>query len=117
MSIEHSIDAKEMGNHLRKAREQKSLSREVCSEMIGISKTYLAEIERGAKVPKLETMVQIVNTLELSLDYVLQDSLLAGYRPKSSLLENRLNRLPDASKHQALGMLDALVEQLEKQAQ
>ena len=39
---------------------------ERCAEQIGISTRYLADIERGDKVPTLETFVLILNTLAAS---------------------------------------------------
>ncbi|MGE4548713.1 MAG: helix-turn-helix domain-containing protein [Intestinibacillus sp.] len=112
--MDNTINAREMGKLIRQLRMQHGWSVSECAEKCHISNTYLSEIERGAKIPKMETFVYILNVLEASADYVLQDSLLAGYRPKSSMLENKLNRLSAPQKRQVLQAVDALVDSFSK---
>lgn len=91
------MNRKRLGKKLRSYRASCGWSLKECAERIGISTRYLADIERGDKVPKLETFVQILNTLSASADDVLQDSLLVGYESKSNDVLRRL----DASRRAA----------------
>ena len=73
------MDAKSLGKKLRSYRAKCGWSLKDCAEQIGISTRYLADIERGDKVPKLETFILILNTLTASADDVLQDIFIVGY--------------------------------------
>ena len=77
-------------------------------------KTGLEDIERGDKIPKLETFVHIVNTLSASADDVLQDSLGVGYLPKSNYIIRKLDGLDPVRKKQALDILDSVISSLKE---
>ena len=54
-------------------------------------------IERGEKVPKLETFITIANVLGVSSDLLLADVISVGYNIKSSEMSEKnrdLNTLP-----------------------
>lgn len=87
------MNCKSMGKKLKSYRAKCGWSLKECSERIGISTRYLADIERGDKVPKLETFLLILNTLNASADDVLQDSLVVGYEAKSNDMIRKLNAL------------------------
>lgn len=84
------MNCKSMGKKLKSYRAKCGWSLKECSERIGISTRYLADIERGDKVPKLETFLLILNTLNASADDVLQDSLVVGYEAKSNDMIRKL---------------------------
>lgn len=64
-----------IGKRIRACREEKGWSQEVFAEKIGLNIAYTGMIERGEKVPKLETFVRIANALEVSADHLLADVL------------------------------------------
>lgn len=72
---EKSIDAKSFGRKIKIAREQQQLTQAELSEKIGISQNFLGDIERGLKLPSLNTLISISNILKLSLDNLFSDSL------------------------------------------
>lgn len=76
------MNSKSFGKKLRAYRSKRGWSLKECSEKMGISTRYLADIERGDKLPKLETFIQMLNVLSASADDVLQDSLTVGYEAK-----------------------------------
>ena len=106
------VDCKSIGKKLRSYRRNRGWSLKDCSERIGISTSYLADIERGDKVPKLEAFLQILNTLSVSADDVLQDSLVVGYEPKSNDVIRKLNALDTALRKQVLDILDSIISSL-----
>lgn len=106
------MDCKSIGKKLRSYRAKCGWSLKECSEKIGISTRYLADIERGDKVPKLETFVLILNTLTASADDVLQDSLVVGYEAKSNDIIRKLNALDVTKKKQALDIFDSVISSL-----
>ena len=106
------VDCKSIGKKLRSYRAQCGWSLKECSERIGISTRYLADIERGDKVPKLETFILILNTLTASADDVLQDSLVVGYGAKSNDIIRKLNVLDVIRRKQALDIFDGVISSL-----
>lgn len=107
------VDAKSLGKKLKTHRAKCGWSVEQCAEKIGISARYLADIERGDKIPKLETFVRILNTLTASADEVLQDSLAVGYAAKSNDLLRKLQSLDPAKRKQALAILASVIASLQ----
>lgn len=105
-------DCKSIGKKLRSYRAKCGWSLKECSERIGISTRYLADIERGDKVPKLETFILILNTLTVSADDVLQDSLVVGYEAKSNDIIRKLNALDITKRKQALNIFDGVISSL-----
>ena len=69
------INIKDLGNRIRKTRKEKYLTQFTLAEEVGISPNFLGDVERGVKSPSLETLVCIANVLNVSLDYLLFESL------------------------------------------
>ena len=52
---------------LKKHREMKGLSQNQLAKQLGITQTFLSEIERGRKNPSLEQFFSICEALEIKL--------------------------------------------------
>ncbi len=108
------MNTKSLGKKLKSCRAKKGWSIKECSERIGISTRYLSDIERGDKVPKMETFITILNTLSASADDVLQDSLTVGYEPKSNDIIKKLEALDMRSRKQAMDIFDSVISILKE---
>lgn len=64
-----------LGRKIRTKRKSNGMTQEQLAEKTGISISFLGHIERGSRKASLETLVKLANTLEVSLDYLMQDSL------------------------------------------
>lgn len=106
------MDSKSFGKKLKNYRAKCGWSQKECSEKIGISTRYLADIERGDKIPTLETFILILNTLTASADDVLQDSLSVGYQPKSNDLLKELESVEITKRKQVLEIFDSVITSL-----
>ena len=109
------MNSRGLGRKLRAYRAKRGWSLKECSERIGISTRYLADIERGDKVPKLETFVSILNTLSASADDVLQESLIVGYEAQSNDILRELGSLDAKSKKLSPGYFSKRYLCLEKE--
>lgn len=69
------INKKLFGKKIKEAREKLNLTQFELAEKIGVSQNFLGDIERGIKLPSLNTLIQLSNVLKLSLDYMFSDSL------------------------------------------
>ena len=99
-----------IGKRIRKFREHKGWRQEDFAEKIGLSVTYTGMIERGEKVPKLETFITIANVLEVSADQLLADVLTTGYDVKSSTLTEEIAKLDPASCERIYKFVGAMIE-------
>ena len=61
----------EIGERIRKAREDMKMSREVFSEAVDISDIFLGQIERGERSLSIKTLYRIVSFTGVSTDYIL----------------------------------------------
>lgn len=71
------------------------MTQEALAERVGISLNYLGAIERKVKTPKLETLVRIINVLEVSAVDVMLDVLCVGRKARCTKLEERLQSLSE----------------------
>jgi transcriptional regulator with XRE-family HTH domain len=69
------MDYKGLGLRIRKRRKAMRLTQEELAKRLGLSLSFLGHIERGTRKASVETLVAIANELNLSVDYMLQDSL------------------------------------------
>ena len=74
-----------IGTNIRKFRTEKKLRQEDLAERAGLSANYIGMVERGEKIPSLESFISIVNALGVSADMVLHDVLETGYEVKRFL--------------------------------
>ena len=85
MTINYSL----IGNRIKAARKAKGLSQSELSELIDKSVGYMSYIETGSKKPSLETLIQIANALDVTIDELLSDNLAAA-SPVSNTQINQL---------------------------
>ncbi len=68
-----------LGKRIKEERKKANLTQEKFAEKINIGYKFLGNIERGEGVPSLETLIKIVEVLDISYD-----SLLAYNKKESS---------------------------------
>lgn len=59
--------SKEVGNRIRNLREERGWNQEELAHRAGINRTFLGEVERGAKKASIETIEKIANAFEISM--------------------------------------------------
>ena len=74
--VEKVINYEALGKRIQKRRQHFRLSQSVAAEKLDLSTSFYSRIERGEKVASMETLIKIANFYELSLDYILQESLI-----------------------------------------
>lgn len=67
----HEIDYALMGKHIRQARERAELTQADLGEKCNLSTSYMGHIERGTRIPSLDTIVIIARILDVSIDSLL----------------------------------------------
>ena len=64
-----------LGQRIREQRKEKGWTIEQFAERVDLSANYVGDLERGVKVPKLETFIRIVEVLDVSADVLIRDSV------------------------------------------
>lgn len=65
----------DLGKRIKQFRKKRGLSQAELAGQIYCASTYISYIESGQRCMSLETLVAIANTLHVSADEMLQDSL------------------------------------------
>ena len=104
------MDTSSIGKRIRKCREEKGWRQEDFAEKIGLSVTYTGMIERGEKVPKLETFITIANALGVSADRLLADVLSTGYTIKSSEMTEEIATLTPTQRERIYAVVNTMIQ-------
>ena len=74
---------------IRKAREELGYTREKFAELLDVSVSYMAEVERGRTGISVKMLVKICHVLGLSADYL----LFCEERSEDALLMDKIHRI------------------------
>ena len=99
-----------IGKNIRKFREIKKLRQEDLAEKTDLTTNYIGMIERGEKIPSLETFINILNSLGVSADMVPSDVLDNGYTVKDSLLNEKLEKLVPEDRNRIYEVIDTMMK-------
>ncbi len=86
---------------IRKAREEAGYTREKFAELLDVSVSYMAEVERGRTGISVKMLIKICRLLGLSADYV----LFGGDRSESDLRTERISHIDE----RYLPLLDSVI--------
>lgn len=104
------MDAKAVGRRIKAKREQENMTQEFLAELINVSPNHISVIERGVKIPRLDTFVAIANALEVSADELLIDVVAQSTVNAASELSSAIENLPQADRLRILKAIRTLVE-------
>ena len=60
-----------LARNLRRLRRDRALSQEACADLAGIHRTYLSDIERGARNPTITVVDRIARCLKVPIGELL----------------------------------------------
>ena len=104
------MNQKAIGRRIKAAREKKQLTQEQLAELVDLSTMHISVIERGVKLPKLETLINIANVLDVSADVLLQDVINNRAEIFSSEASTLMNKLPQEDQRRVLAALRSFIE-------
>lgn len=103
------MDAKAVGQRIRAEREKREMTQEDLAALVDISPTHISVIERGTKIPRLDTFVAIANVLEVSADSLLIDVADYATLGVASTLSAAIEGLPHDEQLRVLKVVSALI--------
>lgn len=98
-----------IGKHIREYRLKNNMRQEDLAEKTDLSVNYIGMLERGEKIPSLETFIVLLNVLGASADIVLADVLESGYNVKTSLLSEKLDSVSTETKDTVYDVVDTIL--------
>ena len=102
------MDYISLGKRIREERLRQHLTQAQLANDISISETYMGSIERGERCVPLDTLVRIVERLDVTVDYLLSDSLSISDSNIMIQIEQILNDQPIERKQMAVEVLRTL---------
>lgn len=93
----------EVGERVRKIREDLNMNREKFSEMIDISDAFLGQIERGERSLSIKTLTKLVNYTGASTDYILFGET------KNNTTISKINRILNNSSEDTLNFIYEII--------
>jgi transcriptional regulator with XRE-family HTH domain len=102
--VDDSIDvARRFGTNLRRARKQADLSQEEVGFRSSLHRTEIGLLERGARVPRIDTLVKLAGALGIRIDCALLDGMSwtpeERDRPSGTFKVSASNDVTDAPRY------------------
>lgn len=105
------MDAQAVGQRIKAAREAKGLTQEGLAALVDLSPTHMSVIERGIKVPNLDSFVAIANALDISADSLLVDVVDHAAESVACELSTRISQLPQRERMKLLDAFRILTDE------
>ena len=104
------MDLTTVAKRISAARRSRGLTQEELAAKAEISPTHIGVIERGQKIPNLDTFVAIANALEVSADSLLQDVVDGSCAYTATELSRLISNQPPDMQRKIYRAVRALVE-------
>ena len=101
-----------IGARIRPRRKELQLTGEQLAEKTDISVAHLSMIEKGVSFPRCEVLIDLLNGLETTADFIFQDVFNKTAQYKSSQLWEKMKDLPEEKKQKILAVAEILTQVL-----
>lgn len=101
---------KVIGKKIQDARKNKNYTQEYVAEKIDKSVDILRSIENGRSIGSVETLLNICNVLDITLDYMFYDLL----NKKSEILDNKIYKNFQELNLKEKELIDIIIEHIKK---
>ena len=106
------MDRAALGQRIRQSRIKKGYTQQELEDRAGIGVVYISEIERGIKMPSLNSFIKIIDALGVSADYVLRDEIPTGKEYIGMEITEKLLALTPGQRKTATDILEAYIRNL-----
>jgi transcriptional regulator with XRE-family HTH domain len=90
-----SFDFRAFGQAIKKARNDRELTREQLGGMLGISPRYLVDIENEGQHPSLQVLYELVTLFDISADQFFFPDTAKSKTTRRRQLENMLDEMDE----------------------
>ena len=106
-----------LGQRIRQERLKLNLTQEKLAEDVGLSTTYIGQVERGERSLTLGKLVLIVNRFGVTVDYLLSDSVEPENDSQYRIWSQLMNGRTEDEKALAVNMVKLMFAYLDEQSQ
>lgn len=78
-----------------------------------LSKNYMGMVERGERIPSLESLLKIINALETSADEVLCDVIDHGFKVITTKLAEKIEKVSPKKQAMIFDLIDLVLRDVE----
>ncbi|MDU1936423.1 MAG: helix-turn-helix transcriptional regulator [Clostridium sp.] len=103
-----------LGKKIREERLKLNLTQEQLAEKVDISTSYVGQIERGERNISLDTLVNLSNTLGVTIDFLLQDSININEDTLLLQINQLISSRNTKEKEMALDVLKIMFSHIDK---
>ncbi|WP_446896966.1 helix-turn-helix domain-containing protein [Clostridium sp. LBM24168] len=100
-----------LGKRIKSIRKNSNITQEQLAEMTGLSNNYISNIERNRSIPSIETLLKICNSLKVTPDLVLLDSIYMSREYIKDEIARKLDKCNDKNIKLISKFLDVLIEE------
>ncbi len=102
-----------LGKRIKEERLKLNLTQEKLAESVDISTSYMGQIERGERNVTLDTLVRITNKLNVSIDYLLKDSIIIDSDNSLNQIKQLFDGKSQSHKQMAVDIIRVMFSHLE----
>ena len=99
-----------IGKNIKYYRKLRKLRQGDLAEKADLSTNYIGMVERGEKIPSVESLISIANALSISTDMILCEELENGYLIRNSLLDSQLSALSAKERECIYAVIETLIK-------
>lgn len=104
------MDLTLIGPRIGAARRAKGLTQAVLAEKVSVTPKYISNVECGAKIPRLETFLEIANALGVDANSLLVDVLDTAPSIMAASITESMSALPLDEQNRILRLVDLMVK-------
>lgn len=108
------INYSSIGKCIRKNRDRLGMTQETLAEKINVSIPHISRMENGSAKPSLQTLVDICNALNVTIDDLMQDSVLAAKARRTGPLVDILASCSEAELDMITDVIKAILHNMRK---
>lgn len=105
------LDSRKIGYRIRAARKKKEWRQDDLAEEVDKTATYIGMIERGERLPTLDTFVDIMTALDVTADQLLCDTVAYGYQTRLLEYDMKVKELESKERQRLYKIMDAYLEE------
>ena len=102
-----------LGDRIKEARKKQKLTQDQLAEQIDVSVEFIGQIERGLKLPSIQVFIKLVETLNVSADYLLRDSVSTGQLFGDNAIGRKIEKLNPKQRIALEALIDTYIQYLD----
>lgn len=108
------MDYRLLGQRIREERLKLNLTQEQLAENIDISNSYMGQIERGERSLSLDTLINLVNKLGVTVDYILQGYVSSDSDKFKEQINQLMHNRSEKQRQMALDVLKIMFSHIDE---